>query len=199
MGRRPLGGTAGGRLIRLWIPLQVVVVGGCAGQHEKSFDPAHDHSIICRAIGPNVTAHIRAVAALSSDASLFRRAKATPPRLGLAQFGRTTMHAAQSVAGLTMVFALALSINASSAAGQTSSQSQPGSVATSASSDTKQHVGDSGGDGGDALRRFSQHQQVDGQGGDGGDALRAFGKQKASGEGGSAALDRFTHTGKASE
>jgi hypothetical protein len=108
------------------------------------------------------------------------------------------MHATQSVAGLTMVFALALSIHASSAAGQTpSSQSQPGSVATSPSSDTKQHVGDSGGDGGDALKRFSQHQQVDG--GDGGDALRAFGKQKASGEGGSAALDRFTHTGKASE
>lgn len=110
------------------------------------------------------------------------------------------MHATQSMAGLTMVFALALSIHASSAAGQThSSQSQPGSVATSLSSDTKQHVGDSGGDGGDALRRFSQHQLVDGQGGDGGDALRAFGKQKTSGEGGSAALDRFTHTGKASE
>lgn len=110
------------------------------------------------------------------------------------------MHATRSLAGLTMVFALALSIHVSPAAGQTpSAQSQPGSAAASASSDTKQHVGDSGGDGGDALKRFSQHQQVDGQGGDGGDALRAFGKQKASGEGGSAALDRFTHTGKASE
>jgi hypothetical protein len=96
------------------------------------------------------------------------------------------MHATQSVAGLTMVFALALSIHASSAAGQTpSSQSQPGSVATSRSSDTKQHVGDSGGDGGDALRRFSQHQQVDGQGGDGGDALRKFSQhQQVDGQGG---------------
>ena len=123
------------------------------------------------------------------------------------------MRATQSIAGLTMVFALALSIHTLPATGQTlnngtasdqtvaspSSQPQPepGSVAAAAPSGTKQHVGDSGGDGGDALRRFSQHQQVDG--GDGGDALRAFGKQKASGEGGSAALDRFTHTGKASE
>ena len=123
------------------------------------------------------------------------------------------MRANQSVAGLTMVFALALSVHASPAAGQTlnngaasdqtvaspSSQPQPGSVADAASSNTKQHVGDSGGDGGDALRRFSQHQQVDGQGGDGGDALRKFSKQQVGGEGGSAALDRFTHTGKASE
>jgi hypothetical protein len=193
-----------------------VLPGRHVGERGGTFDRAHDHSIIDRAIAPNVTVHIPAAATPLVGWLSFQTSEGgtSAPRSGAKNLEKV-MRATQSVAGLTMVFALALSIHASPAAGQTLNngaasdqtvaspssqpQPQPGSMPTSATSGTKQHVGDSGGDGGDALRRFSEHQRVDGQGGDGGDALGKFSKQQVGGEDGSAALDRFTHTGKASE